>query len=69
MALFLAQYCQIIMWYSFCLKLKAFISDLEAIMNKNQHHFSKKQRGWLWFLMIVTAEILWILGNYLALQA
>lgn len=38
-------------------------------MNKNQHHRSKKQKGWMWFMMVMTAEMLWILGNYIALQA
>ncbi|WP_262381704.1 KGW motif small protein [Acinetobacter guerrae] len=38
-------------------------------MEKNNQMRSRKRKGWMWFGAVITAELLWILGNYLVLQS
>ncbi|WP_431830739.1 KGW motif small protein [Acinetobacter ihumii] len=38
-------------------------------MKNNGQDISRKRKGWMWFGAVVTAELLWMLGNYLVLQS
>ena len=38
-------------------------------MEKTKQELSKKRKGWMWFAAVVTAEMVWILGNYIVLQS
>lgn len=38
-------------------------------MKKNKLILARKREGWMWFGVVITAELLWILGNYIVLQS
>lgn len=38
-------------------------------MEKNKLMLTRKRKGWMWFCAVITAELLWILGDYLVLQS